>query len=504
MIAGRFRFNFNIPAARRKFSMKLFTAGLATETNTFSPLPTGYRQFSEAMMYRGGIPDKPGMFAVPLVVFRNLAARRGWQVVESLCTYATPGGKTTRAAYEGFRRDILDDLRAAMPVDAVLLSLHGAMVAEGYDDCEGDLLQAIRDAVGADVPIGAELDAHAHLTQRMLDHATAFVIFKEYPHTDYRERAEDLFRIIADTLDGKVAPHMSVFDCRMITFFHTTVEPMRGFVAQMKELEGEPDVLSVSVAHAFPWGDVADNTAKMLVVTNGQPTHGQALAKELGQQLISLRGKTHPRYLGLEESLDTALASEGQPVVIADVSDNAGCGAASDSMFFAHAMLERGIADAAIGIIWDPVAVSFAVSAGEGATLAMRIGGKTGPMSGSPLDGEFRIKRIVRNATQTFVGDSKPMGDAVVLHIRGIDLVVNDNRLQTFNPDAFSNLGIDPASKKILVVKSAQHFRAGFDPIASKIIYAAAPGAVKPDFANIPFQNIPEPRWPLQPDIFVD
>lgn len=484
--------------------MKVFTAGLATETNTFSPLPTGYQQFAEAMMYRGDVPDKPGMFAVPLVVFRERAAERGWDVAESLCTYATPGGKTARATYEGFRRDIVHDLEQAMPVDMVLLSLHGAMVAEGYDDCEGDLLAAIREVVGPGVPIGAELDAHCHLTELMLAKATAFVIFKEYPHTDYRERAEDIFRIIADTVEGKIAPSMSVFDCRMVSFFHTTVEPMKGFVAQITALEQEPDVLSISVAHAFPWGDVADNSARLLVVTDNQAARGQSLAKELGQQLIAMRGRTHPKYLSLEQSLDRAQAAARRPVVIADVSDNAGCGAPSDATYFLHAMLERGITNAALGLLWDPVAVSLAMAAGEGATLAMRIGGKTGPMSGTPLDGEFRIVRVATGAQQTFAGDAKPIGDAVVLHIRGIDVVINNNRLQTFHPDAFGNLGIEPENKDILVVKSAQHFRAGFEPIAGEIIYAAAPGAVRPDFAEIPFQNIPVPRWPMQPGIFDD
>jgi len=487
--------------------MKVFSAGLATETNTFSPMPTGMAQFEEAMLYRGRIPDHPGMFAVPLVVFREQAEARGWQFANSLCAYAVPGGKTTRATYEAFKAEILGDLQRELPVDLVLLSLHGAMVAECYDDCEGDLLEAIRGVVGPDVPIGSELDAHCHLTARIVNNADALVIFKEYPHTDYRERAEDLFRIMADMAEGKAKPRMAVFDCNMVSYFHTTVEPMKGFVRQIRDLEQQEGVLSISVAHAFPWGDVPDNSARLLVVTDdlvtgGDAARGQALARELGQQLIAMRGQTHPRYLSLAESLDAALAEPRGPVVVADTSDNAGCGAPSDSTFFLREMLARGIDNAALGIIWDPVAVQLAMAAGEGATLAMRLGGKVGPMSGDPVDGEFTVRRVMRDAIQTFSGDPKPLGDAVVLHIQGIDVVVNTARLQTFSPDAFTNLGIDLSTKRLVVVKSAQHFRAAFEPMASRIIYAAPPGAVQPDFASIPFQNIPGPRWPMQPDVF--
>jgi microcystin degradation protein MlrC len=488
--------------------MKLFTAGVATETNTFSPMPTGYDQYAESLLARHGVPDDAPAGAQPLVVWRRRARAAGWQLVESLYAAAQPAGLTTRSVYEGFRAEILADLEAALPVDAVLLNLHGAMVAEGYDDCEGDLLGHVRALTGPGVPIGAELDPHCHLTAAMVQHADALICYKEYPHTDQSERAEELFSLIAATAAGEVRPHMAVYDCRMISNFFTTSEPMRSYVAQLKEHEREPGVLSISVAHGFPWGDVPEMGTRLLVVTDGSPQRGAELAEQLGRQLIGLRGRTHAPYLSLEESLRRALAApdsmRGGPVVIADVSDNAGGGAPSDNTEFLRALIERDVQGAALAMIWDPVAVSMAFAAGEGASVTLRLGGKLGPSSGTPLDATFQVTRLVRDAHMSFAGQSRRVGDAAALRVGGIDVVANTLRTQTTHPDLFTNVGIDYAAKRLLVIKSAQHFRAGFEPIAAEILYAAAPGAIMPLFDRIPYRRAPERIWPRVPGLHDD
>jgi microcystin degradation protein MlrC len=486
--------------------MKLFTAGIATETNTFSPMPTGAEQFAEGVFARHGVPDDAPSNAQPLVVWRRRAREAGWALVESLYASAQPAGPTTRAAYEGMRAEILADLRAALPVGAVLLNLHGAMVADGTDDCEGDLLAHVRALVGPAVPIGAELDPHCHLTRAMLQHATVLLCYKQYPHTDQSERAEELFRIVAAAAAGQARPHMAVYDCRLISNFFTTTEPMRSYVAQLHEHEHEPGVLSISVAHGFPWGDVPEMGAKLLVVTDDRPARGAELAEALGRQLIALRGRTHAEYLTLDESLrraeQAAAAQPGRPVVIADVSDNAGGGAPSDSTFFLRALLERDAQGAALALLWDPVAAAMAFAAGEGAALTLRLGGKMGPSSGDPLDATFQVTRLVRGARMTFAGQSRAVGDVAALRVGGVDVLVNTLRTQVTHPDVFERLGIDPMRRRLLVVKSAQHFRAGFEPIAAEILYAAAPGAIMPRFAEIPYRRAPAALWPRVPDLF--
>ncbi len=482
--------------------MRVFTASLGTETNTFSPFLTGYRNFEETYLVReGDHGDEPFIFAIPLIVWRRRAAERGWEVIESLCTFAQPAGVTLRGVYESFRDEILADLEAAMPVDMVLLSLHGAMVAQGYDDCEGDLLASVRAIVGPDVPVGAELDLHCHLTQAMIDNATAIVIFKEYPHIDFAERAEELFQIIAAAVQGTVVPHMALYDCRMIGVYPTTAEPMKGFVAQIKELEGKDGVLSISVGHGFPWGDVPDMGTRLLVVTDQRPEQGMALARSLGRQLFAMRERIQPHRLSVDEALDRAQAAGQGPVVLADGADNAGGGAPSDSTFLLRALLERGIENAALACMWDPIAVQLAMEAGEGAQFELRLGGKMGPMSGDPLDLRVTVTRVVPDAMQSFGhGPDRArsrLGDAVALHAHGIDIVVNSIRTQVYAPDAFTNLGIDPTQKKILVVKSTQHFYTGFAPIATQILYVAAPGALQTDFAALPYRRVDRSLWPL-------
>ena len=267
--------------------MKLFLASLGTETNTFSPLPTGYDNFKETYLVRAGNHGHtPFLFAVPLVLWRRQASKHGWSVVESLCTFAQPAGLTTRSVYESFRAEILRDLKKAFPVDMVLLSLHGAMVADGYDDCEGDLLAHIKSLVGPKVPIGVELDLHCHLTQQMINNSTVIVTFKEYPHTDSAERATELFQIMAATCHGNCKPQMSFYDCNMIGIYHTTSEPMKSFVDEVRQLEQKKGILSISIVHGFPWGDVSEMGTGILIVTDNEPKKGENLSKILGKKLF--------------------------------------------------------------------------------------------------------------------------------------------------------------------------------------------------------------------------
>jgi microcystin degradation protein MlrC len=490
--------------------MHLFTACLGTETNTFSPIPTGARLFAETALVRGGAYGaSPNLFALPLIEFRDRAQAKGWRVTESLCTFAMPAGTTVQRVYEAFRDEILADLAKAMPVDAVLLSLHGAMVAEATESCETDLVQRIRAVVGPGVPIGVELDLHCHLTDELVAASTAIVIFKEYPHTDVRERAGELFDIVAAALEGRAAPRMALFDCRMLGLYPTGIEPMASFVRKIKGLEGRDGVLSVSIAHGFPWGDVAQVGTRVLVVTDGDakggPAHGQEIARALGLELRALRPRIEAPWLPLDKALDQAMAAPEGPLVLADMADNAGGGAPSDSTFVLRAMLERGMGNAAVGCIWDPGAVALCFEAGEGGRLRLRIGGKLGPMSGDPIDVEATVLRVVRDAMQEGLGAKVNMGDSAAIRVMagdggpegGIDVVLISKRTQPFSPTAFTAVGVEPAAKRYVVVKSMNHFRAGFEPIAKAILYVAAPGAIDFDYRRIPYTRLKRPIYPL-------
>ncbi len=479
--------------------MRLFVASLATETNTFAPMPTSLEDFKEAFYAPPGKhPDKPQLCTAPLWVARRRAREEGFELVEGSCAWAEPSGTVARAAYEELRDEILGQLRAAMPVDGVLLGLHGAMVAHGYDDCEGDLIARAREIVGPSVPIGVEHDPHCHLTEKRLAGCDILICFKEFPHTDTVERAEEVVELTLRAIRGEIRPVKSVFDCRMIASYPTSREPMRGFVDRIKALEGKDGVLSISVAHGFPYGDVPELGTRVLVITDDRKAEGDSLAERLGRELIGLRGTTTPPYLSADEAIDLALAAEpGKPVVVTDPSDNPGGGAPGDSTHVLRRLMERGVRDVAFGPLWDPVAVRFCFAAGEGATLPLRFGGKTAPASGLPIDAEVTVRRLVHDARQSFAGGHMAMGDAAAIEVGGIEIVLIAGRTQALGTDLFSGMGIDLASKRIVCLKSTNHFYAAFAPIARDVLYLDANGPLPRDLRKVPYRHVRRPLWPL-------
>jgi microcystin degradation protein MlrC len=466
--------------------LRLFAAGLATETNTFAPFPTGYLGFEEGGVFRGDGSLKGGSLQPVLRVWRQACEAGGIAFAEGFSSSAQPAGTTVRAVYESYRDEILADIQARGPFDIVLLALHGAMVAEGYDDCEGDLIESIRTLSPEGTIIGGELDPHFHLTERMLRHADVLIAAKEYPHIDFAERAQELFDICLGARRGALKPVMADFDCRMVGWYPTTSEPMKSLVAKARAMETEPGVLSVSIAHGFPWADVAAVGTRTLVVTDGDPALAEAKAAELGMAIYEQRQALLPKFPQLEEALDRAAALEGR-VVIADIADNAGGGAPSDNTGMLRAMLARGVSHAACGLFWDPIAARICAEAGVGAVIPLRLGGKVGPMSAEPLDVVATVRAVAEEHDQIRFNGRGPLGRSVWIEVAGIDVVIITLRSQTFAPDAFTGLGIDLQSKRLIAVKSSQHFQAEFAPIADHIIQAATLGAMQMDFGALPY-----------------
>ena len=386
-----------------------------------------------------------------------------------------------------------------MPVNMVLLGLHGAMVADGYDDCEGDLLGRVREIVGPDVVLGAELDPHNHLTPAMVSNANLLIAFKEYPHTDVLERGLELVDLCAALVEKKIKPVAAVVDCEMIVTIHTSRDPARAFVDRIQSLEGKDGVLSISISHGFAWGDVPEMGSKVLVYTDGDQASADALARTLADELIAMRGALTVRYPDINAALDEALAFGGGPAVLADGADNPGGGAASDSTFILRRLTERKIENVALGPVWDPIAVRIAFDAGEGARLPLRIGGKIGPLSGDPIDLDCTVKALFSDMVMTgLAGAPTALGDCALVEANGIEIVLITLRNQrAMGTDLFTQLGCDLAAKKLIVVKSSQHFYASFSKIAKHVIYAGAPGAVTLDLSTLPYTKIRYPKWPL-------
>ena len=252
------------------------------------------------------------------------------ELVEGTATWAEPGGLVNARTWDRLREEVLDQLKAALPVDAVVLGLHGAMIADGCVDCEGTLIEAVREIVGPAVTIGVTFDPHSHLSDKRVKNADIITVFKEFPHTDFVETGEACVDLTLRAARGEIIPQISVFDVRMMDVLPTSRHPMRGFVDKMMALEADGSALSISTIHGFMAGDSPDLGAKIIVISNGNKPAGTALARELGLELFSFRGTTKPKFLTVDDSLAKATAASAGPVIIADVWDNPGSGLAGD------------------------------------------------------------------------------------------------------------------------------------------------------------------------------
>ena len=487
--------------------MRIFTASLATETNTFSPVPTDMNAFKAAFYAGPGEhPDTPTLCSAVVPILRRRSREEGFTVIEGTSCWAEPAGLIQRQTYETLRDLILSELKEAMPVDGVVLGLHGAMAAQGYDDPEGDLLSRIREIVGPGVLIAAEFDPHSHLTALRVANLDIMAAFQEFPHTDFEQRGEHVVDLALRTLRGEITPVISTFDCRMITIFPTSREPMRSFVDRLKAMEGRDGILSISVIHGFMAGDLPDMGTRMVVVTDNDKEKGDALAVRLGRELYSLRKTTAMPMFDTETGLDKAVAIRAahrdKPVTIADIWDNPGGGVAGDATHILRRMMTRGLDNIAVATIWDPVAVTFCHAAGEGAQINLRIGGKSGPEGGDPLDLRVTVANVFDAGWQSFQNSRVTLGSTAVIRPVGtnIDILLITSRTQTYEPDIFTNQGVELSGKSYLLIKSTNHFYAGFQPISSEIVYIAAPTSYPTDPATTPYRKASLELWPRVAD----
>jgi microcystin degradation protein MlrC len=480
---------------------RVFVAGLANETNTFSPLFIDRATFeSDAYHPPGAHPDVPSLSTAPLYVARRRAERGEIELIEGTMARANPAGLVSRSAYESLRDEILDQVRAALPLDVVMFALHGAMVADGYDDCEGDLMARTREIVGEACIIGCELDPHCHLTDLMVQAANVIIAFKEFPHTDFLARAEDLADLCLSAANGEVTPVMSVFDCRAITGFMTSREPGRSFVDRLMAMEGKDGILSITIAHGFQAADVYDVGTKVLAITDNDPAKGAALAETLGREILSWPESAQAHHYKPEEAIAYALTVPGQPVVFGDRWDNPGGGVGGDSTVMVNALLAHPEIPSAIGAMWDPVAVSFCRAAGPGTRFNLRFGGKAAASSGQPVDAEVVVRATTPDLVIPFEQSMVSLGAAAAITIGNLDVVLATGRAQSFSPAVFTSLGIDLSQKKIVVVKSSNHFYAAFAPIAAEVQYLDSGGPYPSDPRRIPYTKVRRPIWPLDPN----
>jgi microcystin degradation protein MlrC len=479
--------------------MRVYVAGVQHESSSFSPIPTAFRSF-ERWDWSADAPYEAEGFGYGEAC--RLAQAANLEVVAGPFFNAEPSSPATAAAWREISEHILGGLRAAMPVDMVLLCLHGAQMAEGIDDCEGALLGEAREIIGPRVAMGTLLDLHANVTSAMCEHADVTVSCREYPHVDYAQRAWEMLPVLRGIARGAVRPVTRARRIPASGVFPTPDEPMRSFVERFRKAQGEPGMLMISANHGFEGSDTPFTGASVVVTTDNDEALADKTADEIATDFLeTIIGNTW-NGLGVSEAIDEAMRQSVGPVVIADRSDNAGAGAASDSTFILAELIKRGVPNATLGMIWDPMAVRACHDAGVGARLQLRIGGKAGRLSGAPVDADVEVTSVRTDAVQALFGQGPPresLGRSAAVRIDGIDVVLTSRRQQVFSPHCFTEHDIDLTRRHIVVVKSMQHFMGGFAPIAAHIVRCDGPGSATLDMSQIPYTRIKRPMLGLDP-----
>ena len=304
----------------------------------------------------------------------------------------------------------------------------------------------------------------------MVAAADLLVAFKEFPHTDFLARAHDLVRLCVATVEGRIRPIAAVYDMRQIGGYMTSREPGRSFTDRLLALEGQGGILSISVIHGFQAADVRDVGMKVLAYADGDRDAAARMAERLADEIMAWPPSSGTPHLQPSAAIDAAVATGGRPVVLADRWDNPGGGVAGDSTVLLRALLARPEVPAAIGVMWDPVAVRLCASAGASAALHLRFCGKATPQSGEPVDAHVTVRSVCANLLIPFEQSVVSLGEAACISIGTLDVVLGSTRAQTFSPEAFTRMGVDLGSKTAVAVKSSNHFYAAFAPIMASVL----------------------------------
>lgn len=488
---------------------RVLIAQFMHETNTFSVLPTTLEDYRRRWLVQGA--ELATRFAGTHTEIGGLldaAAQHGWDLVPALAANATPSGRLTAQTWAWIRDAIVDAARAAGRIDGICLACHGAAVAEACDDPEGELLHALREVVGPDVPIAMTLDLHANITERMARLSSALISYRTYPHVDQYERAQQAAALVQATMDGRIRPKGLMRQPATLsgTGEGRTTEPgpMTELLALAEAFEREPGIHVVSVQAGFMPSDIP-NVGPSVAVSH-EPwalARAEAIAQQMAQAIWDRRHRHNTPMWTVEQAVAQALVHDAAtgPLVIADGTDNPGGGAYGDATRLLQALIAHGVDGVAVGTMFDPGAVAAARAAGVGAVVDLRLGGHHDPAFGAPLAVRAQVVSL---SDGDFVNDGPmqrgvrmSMGPTAVLRVGGVEVVTVSSRLQTTDLQVFLSQGIDPRRCRVLVVKSVQHFRAAYAPIAGDIIVVDSGALCSPDVRRFAYTKLRRPVFPL-------
>lgn len=486
---------------------RVLTARFMHETNTFSRVKTDLGVWQRRDFHRGNeIPAAFRGTRSALGASFEAAEKYGWTLLHPISANANPSGTVTDGAFEHIGGTILAAARDQGPIDGVLLHLHGAMVVESHEDGEGELLRRLRRAIGPDVPVVVTLDLHANVTRAMADNANALIAFRSYPHIDMYERAWQGAELLDRAMKREIRPKTVIAARPMIyglDWGRTQRGPMAELIARGEALEAAGTVLAVSICAGFPLADIRDAGPTVTVTVDGDDPRGQAIADEFMDHAWATRDFTTVHMLTVAEAVARCRESSvsDKPLVVADFTDNPGGGGYGDATAFLKGLVEAGIESVAFHAICDPEAVAAGMRAGIGpATLTL--GGKTdASLGGGPLTLSGEITHLANGRFVAYGpmggGVERNYGPSLVFRVGGVDIIVITNNGQATDLAQFTSLGIDPTRYRTVAVKSMQHFRAAFEPIAREVILVDTGALCQVAYTPENYRRVRRPIWPI-------
>jgi microcystin degradation protein MlrC len=485
--------------------MKFVVAMLSHETNMFSSVKTELRHFKERELYYG-----EEMFTIlkgtktSIGGVMDAAKANSIELIPTVAANAMPSGLVTAEAYGTLKGKIMDGIKAAGTVDGVVAVLHGSMAVEGIGNAEGDFLRDARRIVGPQTPVVCTLDLHATVTKLMIDSCDAMFGFNTNPHIDSYERAVEAVNAAVAIKTGNIKPVMALRKPPMMPptiNMRTTEGPMVKIFERAYKMEQDPPVINVNVAGGFPFMDTQEAGFSIVVITNNDRELAEKYAQQLSDFAWSIRREFLKPLTPVPEAVKRAMEAKEGPVILADVADNPGGGGSGDGTVVLKTLLDMGARDVGFALIKDPEAVDKAITAGVGATVTMMVGGKTDNFHGPSVKITGRVKTITDGVFihkgPMGTGSKGEIGRSVVLEVNGVELIISELKMAPNDPEIFRRHGIEPTEKRILIVKSRGHFRAGYEPFAKEIIEVDAPGVASPHLKQFPYKHVRRPIFPL-------
>jgi len=436
-------------------------------------------------------------------------AERGGAPIPLLYASTCPGGYITAACYAQLKGELLERLNAALPVDGVLLPLHGAAVAEGIGDLEGDLISAVRQIVGPLVPIVATLDCHAHVTQEMVAGADGLIAWETYPHRDAFSTGQRGARLVLDMLEGLCRPVMVMARVPVITSaIHGSTDgddPFAVIMRRAKALEGHDGVLSTSIFLVQPFLDQPEMGSGALVITDGDRARAEALALDLAHEYWTRRFDFEGDIVAPADAIRRGLQIDGGPVILVETADCSGGGAAGDSVATLAALLAAETGESALVPVVDPAAAAACHRAGLGTVVTLTVGHALDPRWGNPISVTGRIGHL-SDGRFTYTGGvwdglEGKMGPTAVLEIGAIRLMITSYATYDWMDEQFQSVGLDARAAKFVVAKNPMNYRQAHGGIAKAVFVLDTPGPTPPTVRHAPFQRVRRPYFPKDLDI---